>query len=74
MGLDDDFEMKPWHTGNGTKTNRWNEPADWSMKLHGARNAAKHLASGLIERGIDMSYAYKTLHMDGPGARLRQHA
>ena len=35
------------------------------MKLHGARNAAKHLASGLIERGIDMAYAYKTLHMDG---------
>ena len=65
MGLDDDFELKPWQTGNGAKTNRWNEPAEWTLKLHGARNAAKHLASGLIERGIDMAYAYKTLHMDG---------
>jgi hypothetical protein len=65
MGLDDDFALKPWHTGNGAKTDRWNEPADWTMKLHGARNAAKHLASGLIERGFDMSYAYKTLHQEG---------
>jgi Catalytic LigB subunit of aromatic ring-opening dioxygenase len=65
MGLDDDFDLKPWYTGNGAKTNRWNEPGEWTMKLHGARNAAKHLASGLIERGVDMAYAYKTLHMDG---------
>ena len=32
------------------------------MKLHGHRDAAKHLATGLIERGVDMAYAYKPLH------------
>jgi hypothetical protein len=30
--------------------------------LHGHREAAKYLATGLIERGIDMAYAYKPLH------------
>ena len=57
--------MKPWYNGNGGKPNRWGESGDWTMKLRGARDAAKHLASALIERGIDMAYAYKPLHVDG---------
>ena len=57
--------LKPWHNGNGGKPNRWGEPGDWTMKLRGARDAAKHLATALIERGIDMAYAYKPLHVDG---------
>jgi hypothetical protein len=36
-----------------------------TLKLRGARDAAKHLATALIERGIDMAYAYKPLHVDG---------
>ena len=42
--------------------NRWGEPADWALNLHGHREAAKYLATGLIEHGIDMAYAYKPLH------------
>ena len=35
------------------------------MKLHGQRDVAKFLARALIDRGIDMSYAYKPLHEEG---------
>ena len=62
LGYDPDFELKPWHNGNGGKPNRWDEPADWALRLHGHREAAKYLATGLIERGIDMAYAYQPLH------------
>ena len=62
MGLDQDFSIKPWAGG---RANRWNEPADWEMKLHGQRDVAKFLARALIDRGIDMSYAYKPLHQEG---------
>src|SRR5499427_3426113 len=62
LGLDDDFAVTPWQNDNGGKPNRWGEPADWRLQLHGHREAAKHLATGLIERGIDMAYAYKPLH------------
>ena len=62
LGYDDDFAVQPWKNGNGGRTNRWGEPGDWALKLHGHREAAKHLATGLIERGVDMAYAYKPLH------------
>lgn len=65
LGLDDDFALRPWKNGNGAKPNRWNEAPDWTMPMKGHREAAKYLATGLIERGVDMSYAYKTLHMEG---------
>ena len=65
FGLDERFDLKPWHNGNGGKPNCWGEPGDWTMQLRGARHAAKHLAGALIERGIDMAYAYKPLHVDG---------
>jgi len=66
-GYDDEFEVKPWHNGpngsnGGGKPNRWNESGDWTLKLKGQRDAAKYLASGLIERGIDVAYSYKPLH------------
>jgi hypothetical protein len=56
------FDIKPWDDSNGGKPNRWDEPGDWPLKLKGHREAAKYLATGLIERGIDMAYAYKPLH------------
>jgi hypothetical protein len=62
LGLDDDFAVTPWQNGNGGKPNRWGESADWRLELHGHREAAKYLATGLVERGIDMAYAYKPLH------------
>jgi hypothetical protein len=62
LGYDPDVEIKPWQTnghggngGNGGKPNRWDEPGDWALRLHGHREAAKFLATGLIERGIDMA-------------------
>ena len=61
-GLRPRFRVKPWANGNGGKPNRWDEPGDWELQLHGHREAAKFLATGLIERGIDMAYAYKPLH------------
>ena len=62
LGYDDAFAVHPWKNGNGGRSNRWGEPGDWALKLHGHREAAKFLATGLIERGIDMAYAYKPLH------------
>ena len=37
LGLDDEFAVMPWHNGNGGKPNRWNEPAEWALELHGHR-------------------------------------
>jgi hypothetical protein len=65
LGLDDDFAVRPWHNGNGGKPNRWNESGDRTMKLRGHRGAANFLARALIDRGIDMAYAYKPLHIEG---------
>jgi hypothetical protein len=62
MGLDEVFRLRPWQGG---KQNRWNEPEDWTMTLRGQRDAAKFLARALIDRGIDMAYAYKPLHIEG---------
>ena len=66
LGYDDEFDLQPWHTANGSngkgKPNRWGEAADWSLHLKGHREAAKFIATGLIERGIDLAYAYKPLH------------
>jgi hypothetical protein len=66
-GYDPEFDLKPWHNGpngdnGGGKANRWDEPGEWAMPLKGHREAAKYIATGLIERGIDLAYAYKPLH------------
>jgi len=69
MGLDDEFAIQPWKANGpangGGKPNRWNEPGDWTMPLRGQRDIAKFLARALIDRGIDMAYSYKPLHIDG---------
>src|SRR5579863_8250520 len=61
-GYDPQFDLKPWQNGNGGMPNRWDEPGEWAMPLKGHREAAKYIATGLIERGIDLAYAYKPLH------------
>ena len=62
-GLDDDFEQEVWNHGFMAKqTNYWGEPRDWKMKIHGHREGAKYLTTGLINRGVAMPYAYKLLH------------
>ena len=62
MGLDNDFSLRPWQGG---RVNRWGEDGDYTMPLPGHRDAAKFLTRALIDRGIDMAYAYKPLHIDG---------
>jgi len=65
-GLDDEFTLHPWASGFFLKfPNGWGEPEDFTFKIKGHREGAKYLASGLIARGIDMPYAYKTLHHPG---------
>src|SRR5947207_5966742 len=66
LGYDQEFDLQPWQVANGSngagKPNRWSEPRDWTLPLKGHREAAKFLATGLIERRIDLAYAYKPLH------------
>ena len=55
----DAMEHKPWEHAPGA--NAWDEPKDTVFSYKGHRQAAKHLVSGLIEEGFDLSYAYKPL-------------
>jgi hypothetical protein len=57
----DDQELQPW-AHRRSPWNPWNEPADTTMRVRGHRKAGKHLATGLIEAGIDVGYSYKPLH------------
>jgi len=64
-GLDDDFQQEVWNHGfMGKRPNYWGEPHDWKMKIHGHREGAKYLTTGLINRGVAMPYAYKLLHSE----------
>jgi hypothetical protein len=42
--------------------NVWNEGTDKKFKVPGKVDAAKYLASGLIDAGFDTAYSYKPLH------------
>jgi hypothetical protein len=62
-GLDDDFEQEVWaHGYMAGKDNYWDEPNDLTVTFHGHRDGAKHLTTGLLNRGVAMPYAYKLLH------------
>ena len=66
LGLDDDFALRPWlHGGTYKQKNYWGEPDDWTMPIHGHREGAKYLTTGLLRRGIAMPYAYRPLHHPG---------
>ena len=60
----DQIEARPWQRP-GIAPNIWNEPADTTFRIAGHRRAGKHLATGLLEQGVDMAYAYKPLHYPG---------
>ncbi len=65
LGLDE-VTMHPWAEGLGAMApNAWGEPKDFRYTARGHREGAKTIARGLLERGVDMPYAYKTLHHDG---------
>ncbi|HYD55547.1 MAG TPA: hypothetical protein VEB41_01430 [Burkholderiales bacterium] len=66
----EDREVRPWAQSAESammqgKPNAWNEPAAKSFLVRGHRDAAKHVASRLIERDFDVAYAYKPLHHPG---------
>ena len=60
----DKVEARPWQRA-GVGPNVWGEPSETSFQIMGHREAGKHLASGLLEQGVDMAYAYKPLHYPG---------
>src|SRR5205085_10944248 len=51
---------RPWEYYRGP--NVWNEPTGTTFNYGGHRAAGKFIASGMIEAGFDVSYAYKPLH------------
>jgi hypothetical protein len=66
----DDLEVWPWrHAGEsamlGGKPNAWGETGNTSLVVRGHREAAKFIASGLIEADFDVAYAYRPLHHPG---------
>jgi hypothetical protein len=68
LGLDDHFDLQPWSTEVGARSpNVWNEPKDFRYPLRGFRDGAKTLVRGLIERGVDMPYAYRLHHEETLG-------
>ncbi len=66
----DEVTVQPWQRQawyNDGPSNVWGEPNDTAFRIQGHRAAAKYLASGLLEQGIDMAYAYQPLHKEGLG-------
>ena len=64
----DEFECQPFANKDGsTRRNVWNETAEQIFRYPGNTKAARALVTGLIDEGIDMSYAYKPLHQPGLG-------
>jgi catalytic LigB subunit of aromatic ring-opening dioxygenase len=65
FGLDE-IVLRPWAGGAGAlRPNRWGEPAQWSYRARGHREGARAIARGLLERGVDLPYAYRPLHHEG---------
>ncbi len=64
----DEFECKPFgEEGHATRRNVWDEPAGTTFRYKGHKDGARSLVSGLIDRGVDMAYAYQPLHEPGLG-------
>ena len=60
----DEFECQPFAH---RQRNFWDEPKDKVFKYQGNKEAARTLVSGMIDRGVDMAYAYQPLHEPGLG-------
>ena len=60
----DQVEARPWQKP-GLPANVWSEPPDTTIRVKGHREAGKYLATGLLDEGVDMAYAYKPLHHPG---------
>jgi hypothetical protein len=59
----DRMEHKPWADARrGDAGNVWNEAGDTTFTYRGHRDAAKFVASSLLDAGFDVAYAYRPLH------------
>ncbi|MDV7241796.1 MULTISPECIES: extradiol ring-cleavage dioxygenase [Rhodococcus] len=66
----EDTTVHPWRHADESsnmkgKANVWGESEETSRVIRGHRPFARHLAEGLLSRGIDVPYAYKPLHHPG---------
>lgn len=67
---DQEMTLKPWaHAKESSmmdgKPNIWNEPADHGIRVKFHCEAAKHIATKLLESEFDAAYAYRPLHHPG---------
>ncbi len=65
-----DQDVRPWEQAASSsdmvgRENAWGEPGDTTIQVRGRPDIAKHLVSGLLERSVDVAYAYKGLHHPG---------
>jgi len=65
-----DMEVYPWaHASESSWTadqpNAWGEPLDFHFTVRGRPDIGRHLATGLLSRGVDVSYAYEPRHHPG---------
>jgi hypothetical protein len=65
----DSLEIRPWENVSSKsmagRPNVWDEPKETTRVIHGHREAARAIASGLLEEAFDVAYAYKPLHYQG---------
>jgi hypothetical protein len=66
----EDLDVTPWSSAQHSsdmkgRANVWGEPPDATVTVRGHRDAALHLVSALLDRGVDVSYSYRPLHHEG---------
>src|SRR3954453_9170622 len=60
------MDTLPWTNMKRRKgPNAWDEPDDSVFHVPGAPDIGRYLATGLLESGFDMPYAYTSLHQEG---------
>lgn len=63
--IEDDYQCRPFKGRDGNAVaNVWGESGEYVLRAQGHRQAAKDLASYLLEQKCDIAYAYKQLHHD----------
>ena len=62
----DQIEFQPFKRTRG-RPNIWGEPEDKVFRSPGHQEAGRYLVTGLINKSVDMAYAYKPLHEEGLG-------
>lgn len=61
LAYQEDQVCKPW----GAMPNAWGEGKDTTFVVRSAPAIGKTLATGMLEEGFDVAYAYKPLHFPG---------